>query len=132
MTWTYNSDVTTDRDQVRLLIGDTIAADPQLDDGEIAFLLTSAGSVRGAAIGAARVLMAKYARLCDKWVGDLKILASQKQLHYKRLIDELTASNVAAHGVPSAGGISVSQKQAYEADEDRVAPAIRRGMDDNV
>lgn len=132
MTWTYDSDVTTDRDKVRFLIGDTVSEDPQLDDGEVAFLLTQYGSVQAAALAACRALIAKYSRLCDKWVGDLKILASQKQLHYTRLLESLvtTSGNLAA--IPSAGGISVGQKESYESDTDRVAPAFRRGQDDNV
>lgn len=130
MAWTYNPLILSDTDHVRLLIGDTKSTDPQLQDEEIDFLLTEHGAVRSAAIAACRTLAAKYARLCDKWVGDLKILASQKQLHYTRLMEMLSASNLSA--VPSAGGISIAQKTAYEGDTDRVQPAFRRGMDDNV
>ena len=134
MAWTYDSLIKTDRDQVRFIIGDTNADDPQLEDGEIDFLLTAEGTVSGAAVAACRALVAKYARLCDKWVGDLKILASQKQLHYSRLLETLqTPSGASAlRAIPSAGGISVSQKTEYESDTDRVQPAFRRGMDDNV
>jgi hypothetical protein len=55
MTWTYTiTDLSTSqKDQVRLLIGDTVQTDHQLQDEEIAYLLTQRSSVYGAAADAA-------------------------------------------------------------------------------
>lgn len=131
MAWTYNPYIETDRDHLRFILGDTNADDPQILDEEADFLLVSQGSVQSAAVAACRVLIAKYARLCDKWIGDLKVLASQKQLHYTRLLKELSVQGM-IRAIPSAGGISISQKTAYESDTDRTVPAFRRGQDDNV
>lgn len=136
MSWTYTGEIVSTRDQVRFLIGDTIASDPQLTDQEVEYLLTTYVTVGKAAIAACRTLAAKYARYSDKWVGDLKILASQRVKHYLDLAKELETSPVGAATsglcAPSAGGISVAAKQEQEADTDRVAPFFTRGRDDNT
>jgi len=135
MAWSYNPSLVSTRDRVRVLIGDTDVDDQQLTDEEIAFFLSSEGNQYAASALACRVLAAKYARYADKWVGDLKILASQKSRAYERLAEAYdTQANASASfsGVPSAGGIYVADKDEQEADTSLVTPSFRRGSMDNV
>jgi hypothetical protein len=132
MAWTYNSSLVEPKDMVRLLIGDTTVSDPQLTDEEIEALLVVHGSTTSTAIIAARTLSAKYSRQADKWVGDLKILASQRARAYRELATSLEKAAIAVHGVPSAGGIRVSQKEAMTGNTDRVTPSFTSKMFEGV
>lgn len=138
MAWTYDPELALPRDQVRLLVGDTDADDPQFQDEELDFLVAAHASVYSAAAVACRSLAGKYARYADKWVGDLKILASQKARAYERLAEQYDkqsvsdVANLAILGVPTAGGVYVSEKEQQEADAELVKPFLKRGMHDNV
>jgi hypothetical protein len=132
MAWTYDANALDEPlNSVRMLVGDTNEYEQLLQDEEIeAFIAITDSNVSAAAL-AARALSAKYARSVDKWVGDLKILASQKQRQFLHLYEQLTLT-ASSHGVPSAGGIRVSQKEAQAGDGDLVSPAFRIGMHDNI
>lgn len=127
MSFSYNSDLGTDRDRVRFLVQDTDANDQLLQDEEIAWLLTEEGSVRAAAIIAAETVAGKFARQADSAVGDLSISYSQKQAQYAALAARLRRT-ASLSAVPLVGGISVSRKQTVEEDTDRVEPAFAVGM----
>src|SRR5215467_5427047 len=94
MPWTYSKDPNqSSRDGVRFLLGDTDENDPQLSDAEIVFLLDQQGQdIYLAASLGAQGLAAKYGRLVDRSVGDLKISYSQRQKNYMELADALLAS----------------------------------------
>ena len=129
MAWTYTSDPEdVDRDAVRLLIGDTDTTDQQLQDAELDWFLSDEGSVSGAAIAAARAIQARYARMVDKAVGDLRLSYSQRADHYADLATRLERRRAQRTGVPFAGGISQAQKDTVEADTDRVEPYFTRGQ----
>lgn len=128
--WSYDPRGTTDTDQVRLLIGDTDASDPQLQNEELSTLIAAAGTVTSAAAVACRTLAARYARFADKWVGDLKILASQKSRAYERLAEQYEARG-AVYAVPSAGGIRTAEKETMAANAELVQPAFRIGVHDS-
>lgn len=138
MPWTYNVALTDDKDKVRLLIGDVLSTDQQLSDEEIvAVIAMVGGSVNTAAIRCCRILAARYARQADKWVGDLKIMASQRSRAYLQLAEDLeeagsSLTGTRTHQTPFAGGIRVSQKQALEADTDFPPTSFKKGMHDNV
>ena len=132
MAWTYDTTLPTNRDKIRLLIGDTISTDEQMSDEELDAMLVMYGSVKPTAIAALRVLASKYARFADKWVGDLKILASQKSRAYLEMAKTLAASTtLSGGGVPSAGGIYADEKQAGEENDSLAKPAFKRGVTDN-
>jgi hypothetical protein len=138
MAWTYDLDALGDTEAeeyplfvTRFLIGDTIQTDQQLQDEEILVLLDLGHSPQTVAIMLARSLAARYARYADKWVGDLKILASQRFKHYTELVGMLTTQG-ALIGRPSAGGVYVSDKESYEANSSLVQGSFKRGMDDNT
>lgn len=132
MNFTYDpEDLSTDLAKVRLRIGDTNASQPQLSDEEINSYLASEGSVDGATRAALRALIGKYSRYTDKWVGDLKILASQRVRQYEALLEEVsTAVGTAIYGVPTAGGIYVAEKEAQASNPALVQGAIRVGIHD--
>lgn len=138
MPWTYNVTLTTSKDKVRLLIGDVITEDQQLSDEEIiAVVAMVGGSVQLASIRCCRILAARYARYADKWVGDLKILASQKSKAYLALAEELedggtTLTGSRTHQTPFAGGISIAQKENLNNDTDFPPTSFTKGIHDNL
>jgi len=131
MAWTYNTALAANRDKVRLLVGDTLSTDPQLSDEELDAMLVIYGGVKSTAIAVLRTLAAKYARFADKWVGDLKILASQKSRAYLEMANALSSSGALTPAAPTAGGIFVDDKQAIEEDDSLVKSTFKRGMSDN-
>lgn len=138
MPWTYNVNLSTDKDKVRLLIGDVLSTDQQLSDEEInAVISMVGGSVGVAAIRCCLILSARYARYADKWVGDLKIMASQKSEAYRKLAEELedqgtTLTGSRTHQQPFAGGISIAQKEALAGNSDFPPTSFSKGMHDNL
>lgn len=134
MSWSYSGDPSNStRDAVRFLIGDTDTNDQQLSNEELDYLLTTYSSDKyAAAIAAVRALIAKFARLADKAVGDLRISYSQRLKHYQQLISnlQLQAATVGGLAEPYAGGISVSDKDSVEEDTDREPPAFTKDLHD--
>ncbi len=131
MSWSYSGDPSSsDKDAVRFLIGDTDTNNQLLQDEEINYLLTTQGSVYAAAAEAAMSIAAKFARLADQTVGDLRISYSQRAEAYKALADSLSRRGDLKFVEPYAGGISKSDKESVELDTDRVEPAFERGQFD--
>jgi len=134
MPFSYDPAIVTTIDEVRLKIGDTNPLDPQLMDEEITMLLTEAGeSSRAAAVAAIDILIARYARHVDKWVGDLKILASQRFEQYTKLRGTLITGggSPAMSGVPNAGGVYIAETLSARANTALVQGAFRVGLHDN-
>jgi Rod binding domain-containing protein len=130
MAWTYDAALATDKDRVRFLCGDTDGADPQAHDEEIAFALSSEGGLYGAAAAVCEHLAARYARQAAKSAGEFQIALNQKHQQFLSTARQLR-SRAASHAVPTAGGLSVSAKQALDANPDRTAPSFWRGMHEN-
>lgn len=134
MSWNYGGNpASSELDAVRLLIGDTDTTDQQLTDEEINYVRGITSSVRAAAIGCIRLLIARYARKVDKAIGDLKISYSQRLKQYQELITQvqLDIALNSSSAAPYAGGISISDKETVEEDTDRVEPSIKLGIHDN-
>tara|TARA_R100001143_G_scaffold57840_1_gene55326 strand:- start:298 stop:693 length:396 start_codon:yes stop_codon:yes gene_type:complete len=130
MTWTYNpASIGTDLAKVRLLIGDTDTNDQQMTDEEIQFFIDGEETIYMAAYRCALSLVAKFARMVDKEMGDLKLLAAQRHRHYLQLAETLKQKNVP--GLPSAGGIYQSEKDTLNDNTDMVKPFFKRGMMEN-
>ncbi len=83
-----------------------------------------------ASVRVARAIAAKFSRLADKKVGDLSLSYSQKATQYFALADELESDANIFGAAPFAGGISVTNKDTVEDDDDRVKPTFRKGMND--
>jgi hypothetical protein len=135
MTWTYNPATlaTVPKDQVRLLIGDTLSTDQQLQDEEILYLLTQRASVYGTAAECCRSLQAKFSRSVDQQSGTNKNSYSQMAKAYGVKAVEFEAKAAATGaGMPYAGGISIADKLTQQLDPDRVPPQFQIGMDENL
>lgn len=131
MTFTYAStDLSTSLAQVRSILGDTNAADPQLSDEEITFYLTTFGGVYYAGAACCDAIAAKYARQIDGSVGPLSRSFSQRQTNYLALGRRLRYLAATQSAVPYAGGISITDKTATNTQSDRVQPAFSKAWDD--
>jgi hypothetical protein len=137
MTWTYTNTpgMTTSasrRDGVRFLVGDTETTDQQVTDEEINFALTEAGDdIYYAGSLIARAIAAKYARLVDTAVdeAELRVSYSQRQKAYAEMATRLEVQSVKSAGggglgLPSAGGVSVTEMNDADLDTDRVKPVF--------
>lgn len=127
MTWTYSGDPSgSDKDKVRFLVSDTNSNAQLVQDEEINWALSEEG-IYGAASIVARSIAANYAKKADFTAGkDLSVSYARQSKAYSDLADKLVskASNISP--LPFAGGISVSDKENYEADTDRVSPKFRK------
>lgn len=92
MAWTYNPTLPTDRDRVRLRIGDVDANDQLITDEEITAVLndyatTDPNRVIKASIRLAEALAARYGRLSMRSVktGDDQITYGDLARHYRAL-----------------------------------------------
>lgn len=134
MTWTYSlADLATStKDQVRLLIGDTNSATPQLQDEEINFFILIRPSAYGAASAACDALASTYGQLADQSEGDTRISYSQISAAFSRRASEYDGkAAIYGGGLPYAGGMLVADKVNNDEDTDLVGPQFTIGMDDN-
>lgn len=116
-----------DKDQVRLLIGDTDVADPLLQDEEINLYLTQEGSVYGAAIQCCRSLAARFSRQSSEFkAGSVLISDKERANGFTALADSLQRKFSITSARPFAGGISKADKASREEDGDRVKPSFTR------
>lgn len=133
MTWTYDDTVlaTSNRDAVRLVIGDTDTNDQLLQNEEIAYYLTTHGTVARAASEAARAIAAKYARLMSRSVGGLQADFAAKYRQYLELADNLGRNEEADPVSPYLSGWLDSQHETRAEDSDRIPIFGRKGITDN-
>lgn len=134
MSWTYTPSAlaTTPLYQVRLLIGDTIQADPQLQDEEISFLLTMRSSVYGTAAECCRSIASQFSRKADSVQGQLHtVYSAQAKAYAARATDFETRSAALGGAMPYAGGLSLADKDNQLEDSDRVEPQFTIGLEDN-
>lgn len=135
MTWTYIPQelATSSLMQLRLLIGDTLVTDQQLQDEELAEFIGSRSTIYGAAAEACRSLATKFARSVTRAAGSSKVNWSDLYKAYLMMATNFESQAALMGGGPGyAGGISEADKQAQEMNPDRVPPAFNVGMDDNV
>lgn len=112
------------RDAVRLLLKDVSSGTALFSDAEITFFLTHHNSnIWRAAASAAQGLSAREAE--SKSVGDLAISGFGKTWREVAAEYKLHAES---HVTLYAGGIAVGDKQAAEANTDRVLPAFTRDL----
>jgi hypothetical protein len=130
MSFTYSGDPSASPlDEVRFWIGDTESSDAQLTDAEIKYLLRSNNdSVTAAALEGCRRLISKYSRYVDQKTGDIDIKYSQRITQLQMVIAHIQSGMLPA---PYAGGISKSDIEQVQDDEDRQGPTFALGMMDN-
>ena len=128
--WSYSGKPgSSQKDEVRFLIGDTDPKDKQLDDCEVEYLIAVEGSSIGAAICACIGIIALYSRDFDGKFGDST--SAQISANYVILLEELRRKRDARPYIMFAGGLSRSQKLAVEQNTDRVRPVFTKTMGNN-
>ena len=118
MSWSYSDSLSSDRDKLRVKIGDVDTNDQLLSNELLDALLTTRGDPTLAAINAVEGILAKFAREIDRGSLGLGGSRSQKTQFYRDLLKELRAE--AARGDTSIffGGGSISQKESNREDAD--------------
>lgn len=135
LTWSFadNDLAQSPKDQVRIVMGDTIAADPQLTDEEISFFLTQRTSIYGAAALCCRSLATQYSRSVTMQEGNSKRNYSDLSKAYtlRAIQYDILAISSGDSGLPYTGGISIADKARNEQDEDKVPENFSVGMFDS-
>lgn len=134
-----NSPGSSQADAVRLHIGDTDNDDLILSDEEVTYILSVESNTLRAAARAARIAAGKYARQVDSEIDEIRLRAQARFDHYSQLADDLAQEAKTSGGGMKLtgiwfGGISQTEKDTNEEDEDLVNPAFRRDLhahDDN-
>lgn len=126
---------------VRLALGDTNTADPLFTDTEVEVVLELQPIVTFAAAALAEMAAAKFAREVAVSIGSTRVDCQQQFDHYKRLALNLRKGGPGdlpggdGSGQPTlsmtVGGISRSEKQAFEDDSDAIQPSFEIGQDDH-
>jgi len=130
MSWSYDpSDLDTTTvsgrlNTVRLLVGDTITSDQQVQNEEILFSLSEKlDNVYEAAAWISRTIASKYARLVDTTIdGSLSSKYSDLRSQYSSLAENLDSQarkNTNVLGVV-AGGVRISEVVNVRQDTDRI------------
>ena len=129
----YQLPISTDRDRVRFLVGDTNSARALLDDAEIAHALSLASNniLRSAAY-ACDAIAAKLTRESSISVQGIALTRSTAAEGYKKLaVEYRTRSRI----LGSNSGLWIlkdpAEKAAFLANNNLIPPAIRREMHDN-
>ena len=99
MTWTYSpawlslaSSSTSSMTKVRLLVGDTISTNQQLQDEEIYFVLTAQPVINFAAADCADILSARYAFQINTENSKLKLEAAARHKHFADLAKRIESA----------------------------------------
>ena len=132
MTWSYNENLTTDRDKVRFRIGDTDTDDQLLSNETIDALLVIRNDVVLASIDSVQAILAKFAREIDRQALGLGGPRSQKTTHYENLLKILRAeADKGATGV-FYGGATIAEKDDALADTTKPRPPFRLNQFNNL
>lgn len=139
MAWTYLGTSYSGRDKVRLLIGDTNADEPILEDHEIAAILAVYPNETEAAAHLCSSLASRFAAEGDLKVDGYDFKNISKAEFFRDRAKELfmqvhgRAVPIALAG-PSYGGVDVATKDANRQDTSTVQPGFYRGQfeDPNV
>jgi hypothetical protein len=127
VTATFDSVLSRDLDQVRLVLGDTDTDDPLLQDETVQALLDVQGDIRGAILAGCEAIVAQLAREVSTATPPLTVQLQQRYDHYQALLTDLRGRQLVA---PFAGGTSVVDKMLREANPDRVGPSFTRDQFD--
>jgi hypothetical protein len=126
--------------QVRLLVGDTMSTDQQLQDEEIYFILGYQTTTNYAAADCADLISAKYARQINTENSLLRVSAAARHKHYADLAVRLRKNGPGVVpggenaglllGEVYAGGTSHLANEALIDDADNVVSDVAKGLDD--
>ncbi|GEO26234.1 hypothetical protein AAC03nite_20190 [Alicyclobacillus acidoterrestris] len=126
--WTYSGDPTSSpKDKLRFDIGDTLAADPLLQDEEIAFCLSSESTYNGAVARACESIAMRFQREASTKVGALSLDLATRAQQWSQRADMYRKRANASHA-PYVGGLSKAEKAADESNPDKTGPYFRKDM----
>lgn len=136
MSFSYNpSDLSTsEKDQVRFLIGDVDSSNPILQDEEIDFAIDSQSNVYYAAAECAIAIAARYAPDVNVTIDGMSVQNQDKMKKYQAIANNLrmrATSNPKFAPAPIITGISISDMQSVDQNSDRPASAFEIGEFDN-
>lgn len=101
----YDSSLPTDKDKLRLLIGDTDEADELLADAELTFLLGLGGNLYQAAAEACRAIAGKLARNYEQLKTEANSVTDRSPERYLDLATRFDLqANAAVFAVPRLAG----------------------------
>jgi len=131
MAWSFNESLSTDRDKVRLKIGDTDTNDQILANETIDAILTEHSSdVMLATISCVRAIIAKYSRKLNRSAAGMSADMTVFVAHYQQLLSDLIKQNRGNSGARYKSAFSDSRKETIESDDDYVQPFAAVGRDD--
>ena len=132
MSWSFNESLTTNRDKVRLKIGDTDTNDQILSNETIDALLTEHNSdVLLTTISCVRAIIAKFSRNLNRGAIGLTADMSLFVAHYQELLSDLIKQNRGNSGVRYVSAFSDSRRETIESDDDFIRPFAAIGRDDH-
>jgi hypothetical protein len=135
MTWSYDTSLSTDKDKVRLLIGDTDTTNQYISDEEIvAMLAFNNDDVYETAAQIADSLAGRYSTTSkleiDDFMIDFGAVAEQFATLAKRI--RVSATNASANTIGAwVAGVSVTAMDAVRDDTDRVNSRFEMGQHDD-
>jgi len=133
MSFSYSGNpASSQKDEVRFLLGDTFKDKALMLDEEINYLISSEGGSLQAAIAGALQLAARFSKQADEKVGKISKNYSQRSSAYLKLVDELRKKITWSGGLTIyAGGISKADKSNNDSKSDRVKPIFTRETHNN-
>lgn len=152
MTWTYTSPLTSRKDEVRFLIGDTNADEDEqlLQDEEIDYSLalysvptdvinldTTVTIDRTrqplmAAVICAEAIWSRFQRQANEQLPPVNFEYADRAKNYRVLVDDLRMKAIVRGQLtPFVGGMDILDKVINREDESRVEPEFRKHMNDN-
>ncbi len=134
-TWTYDATAlaTSEKDQIRLLVGDTDSGAWLLADQEITFAISTSRNVWAAAAQCAENIGFLFTRRVDVKLGRaMQITYSKTAKQYFELAKWLRGKSMASGGVvPYIGGAYMADKEAIGENEALVAPLFTKTQQQN-
>ena len=131
MAWTYSDSLTTDRDKVRLKIGDTDTDDQLLSNETIDALLDIRADVILCAIDCVRAILAKLARDIDRSAAGMTGSRSQRIANYEIVLRNLIKESGGETRM-KVGGISKDDADSLRDDSDFAQPDFTIGAHDRI
>lgn len=134
MTTTYDPNLSTTTDQIRLYLGDTDIASAIFSNEEIVAIYAMEKTTLSAAAALASSAAARYARRVSTSIDGLSVQYSDMAKGFAALATRLRqqmTEGPGGLGQPAVEGVSVSEMDAVNSDIDRNPSRFRMGQDDN-
>jgi len=128
--WTYGGNPNASpKDAVRFYVGDTDETDPLLLDGEIEYLLSIYNNaVINASVQACEMIMAKFSRMVNESVGQVRIDFTDRIKNMDHMKSALIQRLATTNATPYCGGISKTDVMQNNQNADRVCPDFTKQM----